>query len=402
MSAIQASIRFNPSFKSTFIATELAIASVIGILLTALGLGGAAWILGGMVAGAVTTILYRFWQKHSIQPNRKARKIGQAIVGLAIGLSLQQSYLSTIAAHAPVLVGLPFYLLIGSGLIGLLYSRLEKTDLLTALLATTPGNISVMPSLAADYGKNPALVSLVQLLRFTSVICIMPMIANLTLAHPSTNRLATFFSQLQPISLRETLLSILMLFLTGVVIYWGRFLKIPILAFLGAIAVGLAANSLPILIPMLGPGDFQLPLVLKLVGQVLLGITIGEYWGISSPLKWSSVIRAFVPVSLMFAITFTGASLIQLMTAWNWLTCLLLAAPGGSPEMIWIAVTLGQDEEVITAGHLLRLILINFSLPFLIALGNTLGYQKLGSVVEPAELCLKSTRAPVTSPLERR
>lgn len=385
MSAIQASIRFHPSLKYTFIATELAIASVVGIVLTALGLGGAAWILGGMVAGTITTMVYRFSQKHSIQPNRKARKVGQAIVGLAIGLSLQQSYLGTIVAHAPALIGLPFYLMIGSGLIGLLYSRLEKTDLLTALLATTPGNISVMPSLAADYGKNPALVSLVQLLRFTSVICIMPMIANLTLAHPSTNRLATFFSQLQTISLRDTLLSILMLLITGAVVYWGRFLKIPILAFLGAIAVGLAADSLPLLLPVLGPDDLQLPLVFKLVGQVLLGITIGEYWGISSPLKWGSVIRAFVPVSLMFGITLIAASLIQRMTDWNWLTCLLLAAPGGSPEMIWIAVTLGQDEEVITAGHLLRLILINFSLPFLVALGSTLGYQKLGSAVEPAE-----------------
>ncbi|HIK17825.1 MAG TPA: AbrB family transcriptional regulator [Leptolyngbyaceae cyanobacterium M33_DOE_097] len=385
MSAIQASIRFHPSLKYTFIATELAIASVVGIVLTALGLGGAAWILGGMVAGTITTIVYRFSQKHSIQPNRKARKVGQAIVGLAIGLSLQQSYLGTIVAHAPALIGLPFYLMIGSGLIGLLYSRLEKTDLLTALLATTPGNISVMPSLAADYGKNPALVSLVQLLRFTSVICIMPMIANLTLAHPSTNRLVTFFSQLQTISLRDTLLSILMLLITGAVVYWGRFLKIPILAFLGAIAVGLAADSLPLLLPVLGPDDLQLPLVFKLVGQVLLGITIGEYWGISSPLKWGSVIRAFVPVSLMFGITLIAASLIQRMTDWNWLTCLLLAAPGGSPEMIWIAVTLGQDEEVITAGHLLRLILINFSLPFLVALGSTLGYQKLGSAVEPAE-----------------
>jgi len=385
MSAIQASIRFNPSLKYTFIATELAIASVVGVVLTVLGLGGAAWILGGMAAGAITTIVYRLSQKHSIQPNRKARKIGQAIVGLAIGLSLQQSYLGTIVAHAPALIGLPFYLMVGSGLIGWLYSRLEKTDLLTALLATTPGNISVMPSLAADYGKNPALVSLVQLLRFTSVICIMPMIANLALAQPPTNRLATFFNQLQTISLRDTLLSVLMLLITGAVVYWGRFLKIPILAFLGAIAVGLAVDSLPLLIPALGPDDLQLPLVFKLVGQVLLGITIGEYWGISSPLKWGSVIRAFVPVSLMFGITFIAASLIQQMTSWNWLTCLLLAAPGGSPEMIWIAVTLGQDEEVITAGHLLRLILINFSLPFLVALGSTLGYQRRGSAVEPAE-----------------
>lgn len=77
--------------------------------------------------------------------------------------------------------------------------------------------------------------------------------------------------------------------------------------------------------------------------------------------------RSLIPVALMLMSALLAALLIQHLTSWNWLICLLITAPGGSPEMIWIALTLQQAPDLVTAGHIIRLLLINLSLPLLLA-----------------------------------
>ncbi|MBW4518634.1 MAG: AbrB family transcriptional regulator [Scytolyngbya sp. HA4215-MV1] len=383
------------------IGIELAISLLVGSGLVVLGLGGAAWILGGIIAGALVFSVHRsvFVPRSSdeppLQPNRTARKIGQMIVGLAIGLSLQHHYFDTIAAHFPILMSLPLYLVICCGAIGAIYARLEHIDLLTGWLATTPGNIGIMASLAADYGKNAPLVSLTQLMRFTSVILIMPIIANVTATHPTNRSLPAFLQQLTEVSPSDVLLSSMMLLITALFVYWGNALKIPMAAFLGAIAIGLLFDNIPFLWSGVSAIDLQLPLAFNLIGQVLLGITIGEYWGMNPLLKLATIARAVVPVGLMFVAALIAAKIMQLVTAWSWLTCLLMAAPGGSPEMIWIALTLHQDTELITTGHIVRLLLINLTLPLLISLGETLNRYSTSGEAESAAF---SSTLPTTAP----
>ena len=60
---------------------------------------------------------------------------------------------------------------------------------------------------------------------------------------------------------------------------------------------------------------------------------------------------------------------------WDWLTCLLVTAPGGSPEMIWISLALNHDVETVTTGHLMRLMIINLLLPLLVSLGRYIDGQ---------------------------
>lgn len=58
-----------------------------------------------------------------------------------------------------------------------------------------------------------------------------------------------------------------------------------------------------------------------------------------------------------------AAILAMKLTTWDWLTCLLVTAPGGSAEMILVALTLNHHVEIVTTGHIVRLIAINSSLP---------------------------------------
>jgi len=344
------------------IALELGLAMLIGVGLLAVGLGSAAWILGGIAAGAIVYLGYRQFDP-AIQLNRNARKAGQLIVGLSIGLSLPPDHLSGFASESFLLLGLPFFLMAAGVAIGVLYSRLEKVDLLTGLLATTPGNIGVMASMAADYGKNTAVVSLVQLMRFTTVIFAMPLIANVALPSASTRAVANFVHQAFDVSWRTFAAPSLLVMIAVSIVHFAAKLKVPLPAFLGAIVAGLGVEFLSLFNDAL---QVNFPIVFNVVGQILLGVTIGEYWGTNPRLHLSTILRAIVPVGLMLLAGLIAAALIHQFTHLSWLSCLLMAAPGGSPEMIAIALTLRQDPEIITIAHVIRLLTINLSLPILL------------------------------------
>jgi uncharacterized protein len=259
-------------------------------------------------------------------------------------------------------------LLVGGSAIGYLYAKVEKIDLLTALLATTPGNLGVMGSIAADYGRNAVLVSWVQLLRFTVITVLIPLVAHLS--HPVSLTEATQALIPQSLSFNLTYWVWLVALLVSVkyAVDLGTRLKVPVAALLCAIGVGAAFNPSLNALPMLPPIDFGLPPLFGLLGQSLLGITIGEFWALNPFLGWRVGSRAIVPVFLTLGVGFGTAAIAKLLTPWDWITCVLIAAPGGSPEMIWLALSLNQNVEIVTAAHLLRLIAINVSLPLLVAL----------------------------------
>ncbi len=357
------------------IALELSLALLIGVGLLAVGLGSAAWILGGIAAGAIVYFGYRQFDL-AIQPNRNARKAGQLIVGLSIGLSLPLNHLNDFAPQSLILLGLPIFLMAAGGAIGALYSRFEKVDLLTGLLATTPGNIGVMASMAADYGKNTALVSLVQLMRFTTVIFTVPLIANVALPNASTHAVTNFVYRAFNDSWQTFAVSSLMITIAVLVVHFATQIKVPLAAFLGAIVVGLGFEFLSLFSDVF---QVRFPITLNAIGQILLGVTIGEYWGINPRLKFSTIARAIVPVGLMLMAGLSAAALIHYSTQLSWLSCLLMAAPGGSPEMIAIALTLQQDPEIITIAHVIRLLTINLSLPIL------LGFAAYQTVHQPSD-----------------
>lgn len=332
-----------------------------------IGVRGGTWILGGIIGGAIAFWLYRTHYNSQATPNRNARKIGQVLIGLTIGFSAQGSHFTELSTLLPTFSLLALCLLSLGTVIGFLYQQLEQTDLLTACLATVPGNIGVMASLAADYDRDAALVSLVQLLRFTTIILVVPLLVPIPEAVDHSHIWASF--QLTS-DLDWQFLSLLSLVLlaASLAVRWGDRYRVPVAALICAIVVGIAFNPVIESFLAIGEINFRFPPILSLMGQILLGVTIGEYWGMSPKLNRATLAKALVPVFLTFFAGLICAGVAKLITPWDWLTCLLVTAPGGSPEMIWLALSLHQDVEVVTMGHIVRLILINFSLPILVSL----------------------------------
>lgn len=345
---------------------EIIIGLLSGLTFIALGAGGGSWILGGIAAGALVFYFYRRYNNQA-KPNRNSRKFGQIIVGLTVGFSLKQSNLITIYSQLHIFLLLALFLMFCGGIIGYIYSRIEKTDLLTAMLATVPGNIGIMASIAADYGRNISLVSLVQLIRFTAIIIVIPLVANVSNAHDIKAIIHSVTENLFVINFNYLFLLFLLLSVTLLAVKIGSYLKIPVAGFLCSIIVGVGFDSLLDSLPFLSHIDFNLPPLFNLIGQILLGITIGEYWGMNPKLGKLTVAYASVPVAMTFLAGFISAGIATLISPWDWLTCLLVTSPGGSPEMILISLALHHNVEIVTAGHLVRLMTINLCLPALVS-----------------------------------
>ncbi len=357
---------------SARVGLALGLALALGCGLVRLGLGGGAWILGGIGAGAIALLsMHRIAAQPwglgtAIAPNRHLRKAGQLLIGLTIGSSIHADTLAATSGQLPLFLGAVLLLLLGSLAIARVYAWLESTDWLTGTLATTPGNIGIMATIAADFSKNSAQVTLVQLLRFTAIVGLMPLVAHV--ANVTDVGLVLHHLVDDPLLRLPRCWVQVLVVLSGAIAAanLGTRLRIPVATFFCPIVVGLAATQL------VGMGvseaPFALPQSLSVLGQLLLGITIGEYWAVNPRLKATVVARAVLPVGLTLGLGLAVAALLHQLTAWSWLTCLLVAAPGGSPEMIWIALSLQQSVEVVTAAHLVRLLVLNLSLPGIILL----------------------------------
>ena len=359
---------------------ELLLATPLGLVLVNLHVGGIAWIFGGIASGAIVLqgcrILYQYYPK----PNRRARKVGMALVGLTVGASSSNSDLISLASGVPIFIFLTLFLLLCGSCIGYLYSRLSQTNLLTSMLATVPGGVGVMASIAADYNKNVSLVALVQAIRATTVVLLIPLIARTSVAHvlsPQTLTVTVKFLSFDPSELELLLLALV---ITTLVVSLAGLCKIPSADFFGALVVGLAFNSLLHWLPVFGDVNFSPPGFIKLLGQLLLGITIGEYWGDKPNIDKRAVGYAFMSVAMTLIAGAIAAMLAMQLTSWDWLTCLLVTAPGGAPEMILVSLALNHNVEIVTAGHLVRLIAINSSLPLWIFLFRHLDRQLSESV----------------------
>ena len=344
---------------------EIIIALFLGIVIARLGLGSIAWIFGGMGAGVIVFRSYQTLLRQTLKPNKIGRKIGQGMVGLSIGFAIADSNLLAASSRLPLFIFLTlFMLLCGSG-IGYFYSRISQTNLLNALLATMPGGVATMSSLAADYGRNVSLVAMVQTLRITSVILIIPLIAGTAGAtNRSTFSLQDYVIESDPVYLFLLTLSIFAAWL-GVIVA-GK-LRIPAASFFGTLVVGLVFNSVISYFP-LANFDFTPPQAISLIGQILLGIAVGEAWSNCVDIKKKNITYAFISVAMTLASGFVAATIATLMTSWDWLTCMLVTAPGGSTEMILVALALDHNPEIVTVAHSVRLMALNLSLPLWIFL----------------------------------
>ncbi|GLC29889.1 AbrB family transcriptional regulator [Clostridium omnivorum] len=151
----------------------LGIAAVFGLAGYKLGVPAGAMTFAMVAVAALNVIFERGYMPLNL------RRLTQVFAGVLIGERM--TYGDIIALKSVILPA--FILLIGiiavNLLIGFFISRASGLDLITSLLASTPGGVSDMAIIAKDLGGDAPKVAILQLARYVCVIAIFPVLIKL-------------------------------------------------------------------------------------------------------------------------------------------------------------------------------------------------------------------------------
>jgi hypothetical protein len=332
---------------------ELMVAACVGGALFALTGQPIIWVLAGIAAGALVCLVTR-----DKRPNQKVRKTGQLLIGAAIGPGLATQNVDAGPAAFALLAGGVLAILLASIGVARLYSRTTPVDSLTAGMATLPGGIGIMPSVAAEYGKPVGLVAIVQSFRMTLVL-VMALVVSGSVPHVGGKPL-----------LPQSWWYVGVLLAGSFAAAWaaGR-LRIPVPSLLGPLLFGLAL-SLGLRAAGMAPELLAAPFLQEIVGQALLGITVGEYLAQRYVGGAAALIGGLVGVAATGGIALLIATGMTALSPWSFLTCLLIVAPGGAPEMAVIAAATGGELPLVLVAQTGRQVLVNLLMPFWLTLFN--------------------------------
>lgn len=332
----------------------------IGYLFLNWGIG-LAWMFGAMFASLLMALASKpLFKIETIKGMGKFRRVGQMILGVGIGSMLVVKdilSLHSILFHIFVVVAVSIGLAFALGM--LYYTTSSNLSFKTAFFSTIPGGVGIMASIAAEHGGDSKIVGILQSLRIIIVVILVPIFLYGTLLFNGNKPIL-----ISPFSLFSTVnfLNLLITLTLSIIGYFiAKKLKITSPALIGPLILSvLVINLIPYF------SDFHVLSLLTNLGQMFLGITIGDEIGrkikeirIKDLIIGTAVIVMTV-LSSIFPIIY-----LHYLAGVNWQTALLSSAPGGAVEMILLATTMNNvNLEIIVTSQIIRQVLINLLVPF--------------------------------------
>ncbi|WP_374367877.1 AbrB family transcriptional regulator [Dongia sp.] len=323
-----------------------------GLVIGALGSIGARQIglplpnlLGPLILCAIVTLA-----GITLTPLPGGREIGQVVVGLAIGLRLLPEVLQTILGLLPAMILATIGVVIVTMAAGLLLRHMTGIDRATAYFATAPVGLAEMASLAHARGGAADITSLVHTIRVSAMVTAVPL-------------LVTWFGRDGGIITHhvghrgEWVDLILLMAISAAAAFFLKRLRLPNAWLLIPIIIGALAAAT-------GLTSVGMPSPLLVVAQVVIGIWLGCRFRRAMLTKLPRVtIAACLTTLLLLIAAAAGAALLASLTDVSFETSFLSLAPGGVTEMVLTASILHLDVPVISAFHLVRILLLtSFSL----------------------------------------
>ncbi len=332
--------------QATWIAAALAIATLAGWAAAAAHLP-LPWMLGPLFSIAILRVAGL--PLHALPGGRQA---GQWAIGTALGLYFTPAVLGELGRHTPAIL-----LMAGSAVVfGIVAARLlerwGQVSPATAFFAGLPGGASEMVVLADRHGGQIDRIAAAHALRVMLVVSVIPF----ALHHGAREGHETFRALAGTIDWARFPL-LLAASLAGVALF-AR-LRIANAWVLGPLLCvgGLTAANLPLT---------SLPGWLVNSGQLLLGTALGTRFSPSffrAAPRFLSVSAGTTTLTLLLCAAFVAAL--------GWLipiplsSLLLAASPGGMAEMSITAREMHLSVPLVTATHVLRVVLLTACAPLL-------------------------------------
>lgn len=320
----------------------------VGIAL-ALGLAGGtaawwlhvplAWMIGPMVATAAASAAGL-----DLAAVPAGRQIGQAVVGVAIGLRMTPAVLAGTLSLAPAIVVATLGVVAVTTAAAFLLRPLARVDARTAFFATAAAGMADMALVARRHGGDPDAVATVHAIRVFVVVLLVPVLVVAFGTGGGVEDVAV--GGAQPAA-------------------W--LLLLP-----GAVLCALALTPLgfpnPWLVgPMFGAAAFAalepfraaVPWLALVVAQLAIGIALGVRFRRESLARLPRVALAGLAVALVLvAAAASGGALLAAATGLPFAAAFLAVAPAGITEMVLTAKIMRLDATAVTAFQIVRIAVI--------------------------------------------
>lgn len=344
------------------------------IFLFALGALGYAifrklkWPMAALLGSISTTALLAVTGHFPAAPLDTVSAVCKVLIGMMMGRRMNRNALRLLGQMVlpAILVSVWMVLLSVAG--GELLAFLAGIPLSTALIGTTTGGVSEMAIFALSANYDVATITVLQVTRLIMVLVSIPWIAKRWRASASAKS-GGDFSEPKVTGLKEIgdmplagIALTLLCALAGGMLF--SYLRVPagmmLGSLLGSAIVVLVSNRI-----------YPFPPLLLALAQIGIGLSIARQFG-PEQLRYLTDLRfvsSLLAVStLNIAATLLLAYIVQKITHWDPLTCLLATSAGGLSQMVVVAEEMGADALTTGILHLARYLAIVSVMPFLITL----------------------------------
>lgn len=338
-----------------------------GLLLSLIGLP-----IGWMIGSLIFACLLSLWQPKKLGVNVKKGLnrswflIGQYLLGIELGRNVNMTVMTIFQENwITVIVVISTSILFSFGT-GLLLYRFSRTDKLTGLLATSPGGIATMPSIAEEVNANIGVVTAVQAMRVFLVVTIIPVVLFFIVNGSETVGFTSnpvVESPIQAAGYPSFVWTIPIMLAAFVGAFIGKRIKLPAPWLIGSLLGVIIFESVSTTI-VDNTFTFSWPHLIVVIGQILIGTSIGSRFRRSMfiGLKRIMIVSTIGTLLLIVAMYFC-AYIVSSLTGISLVTSVLAFAPGGVVEMSTAAVSLHADSTFVVAVQTLRIIIVILLLP---------------------------------------
>lgn len=281
--------------------------------------------------------------------------VGQAVVGVLVGTSVDWSSLQALGPDWGVVVAVSCFSLVVSVLVGQLLVR-HGVSRVTATFSSIAGGAAGLTAVADDLGADSRVVASLQYLRLLVVLVTMPVVATVVYgASSEANPL-----DVAPHSLAGDMAFAGLAIVVGLL--GGRLLRFPTPAIIGPLVAAALLTSAPVF------DGAQVPWLVASVGYAAIGIQVGLKFTVESLRR----IGRMLPTAFLTIVTtlVTCAGLgwtLVLTTDVSALDAYLATNPGGIYAVLGMSAATGGDVTFVAATQIVRLIIVLGSAPFVAA-----------------------------------
>lgn len=330
--------------------TLVALVGGVSALLSVLGFPSPL-LFGGLLGG----LAFALGSPHRVAVPGWSFTIGQGIIGVTIGASVDWGTLADLGGDWPAVIVISIVTLCLSVAAGQLLRLHHGVSAVTASFSSVAGGASGMTAIAHDLGADDRVVTVIQYLRVLVILLAMPAAVSIVFGGEASDGAAVETpSQPVVVGIVFTAAAVVL----GLAV--GRLLHLPSPALLGALIAAVALAALPAF------NDVQVPPWVQGAGFLLIGIQVGLRF---TPDSLKAIGRMLPTALLVITIIIVTCAafgvLLAELTGVSELDAYLATTPGGLYAVLATSADTGGNVTFVTAVQLIRLLLVLLAAPLL-------------------------------------